>query len=28
VDGFAYLYGQPRTAWSFEVDVRTSVEKW
>ena len=28
VDGFAYLYGQLRTAWSFEVDVRTSVEKW
>ncbi|TNF89116.1 MAG: SDR family NAD(P)-dependent oxidoreductase [Gammaproteobacteria bacterium] len=28
VDGFAYLYGQPRTAWTFEVDVRTSVEKW
>jgi NAD(P)-dependent dehydrogenase (short-subunit alcohol dehydrogenase family) len=28
VDGFQYLYKQPRTAWSFEVDVRTSQEKW
>jgi NAD(P)-dependent dehydrogenase (short-subunit alcohol dehydrogenase family) len=28
VDGFAYLYRQPRNAWTFEVDVRTSVEKW
>jgi len=28
VDGYAYLYGQPANAWSFEVDVRTSVERW
>ena len=28
VDGYVYLYQQPRQAWSFELDVRTSVEKW
>ena len=28
VDAFVYLYRQPQTAWSFEVDVRTSLEKW
>lgn len=28
VDGFEYLYKQPRRGWSFEVDVRTSVETW
>jgi NAD(P)-dependent dehydrogenase (short-subunit alcohol dehydrogenase family) len=28
VDAYAYLYNQPRRAWSFEVDVRTSVERW
>jgi len=28
VDGFAYLYHQPKRAWSFEIDVRTSVETW
>jgi NAD(P)-dependent dehydrogenase (short-subunit alcohol dehydrogenase family) len=28
VDAYVYLYKQPRTAWSFEVDVRTSLEKW
>jgi hypothetical protein len=28
VDGFAYLYQQRRTAWSFELDVRTSREAW
>ena len=27
-DGFQFLYKQPRTAWSFEVDVRTLQEKW
>lgn len=27
-DGFAYLYNQPRRAWTFEIDVRTSVERW
>jgi len=28
VDAFAFLYRQPQRAWSFEVDVRTSKEKW
>jgi NAD(P)-dependent dehydrogenase (short-subunit alcohol dehydrogenase family) len=28
VDGFAFLYRQPARAWSFELDVRTSKEKW
>jgi NAD(P)-dependent dehydrogenase (short-subunit alcohol dehydrogenase family) len=27
-DGFAYLYQQRRTAWSFELDVRTAKEAW
>ena len=25
VDAYAYLYRQPRRAWSFEIDVRTSL---
>jgi NAD(P)-dependent dehydrogenase (short-subunit alcohol dehydrogenase family) len=28
VGAFAFLYGQPSRGWSFEVDVRTSREKW
>lgn len=28
VDSFAFLYRQPPRAWSFEIDVRTSNEKW
>jgi hypothetical protein len=28
VNAFAFLYGQPSRGWSFEVDVRTSQEKW
>jgi len=28
VDGFVFLYRQPERAWSFELDVRTSKEKW
>ena len=28
VDAYVYLYNQPRRAWSFEVDVRTSLENW
>ena len=28
VDGFVFLYRQPRRAWSFELDVRTSYENW
>ncbi|MCP3369824.1 hypothetical protein [Bradyrhizobium cajani] len=27
-DAFAFLYRQPERAWSFELDVRTSKEKW
>jgi NAD(P)-dependent dehydrogenase (short-subunit alcohol dehydrogenase family) len=27
-DAYEYLHGQPPTAWSFEVDLRTSVERW
>jgi NAD(P)-dependent dehydrogenase (short-subunit alcohol dehydrogenase family) len=28
VDAYEYLYRQPRRAWSFELDVRTSIENW
>ena len=28
VDAYEYLHDQPRNAWSFEVDVRTSLENW
>ena len=28
VDGYVYLHQQPRQAWTFELDVRTSQEKW
>ena len=28
VDGYAFLYQQPKRAWTFEIDVRTSKEKW
>lgn len=28
VDAYEYLYRQPPTAWTFEVDLRTSVENW
>ncbi|MGV7211777.1 SDR family NAD(P)-dependent oxidoreductase [Bradyrhizobium sp. UFLA05-112] len=28
VDAFAFLYRQSERAWSFELDVRTSKEKW
>jgi NAD(P)-dependent dehydrogenase (short-subunit alcohol dehydrogenase family) len=28
VDAFAFLHKQPRSAWSFEVDVRTHKETW
>jgi hypothetical protein len=27
-DGFVFLHKQPPRAWSFELDVRTSHEKW
>ncbi|MCY4566255.1 MAG: SDR family NAD(P)-dependent oxidoreductase [Gammaproteobacteria bacterium] len=28
VDGYVHLYRQPPTAWTFELDLRTSVENW
>lgn len=28
VDGFVFLYRQPPKAWTFELDVRTSKERW
>ena len=28
VDAYEYLYKQPKTAWTFEVDLRTSIENW
>ena len=28
VDAFEFLHNQPRNAWSFEVDLRTSLESW
>ncbi len=28
VDAYEFLYKQPKTAWTFEVDLRTSIEKW
>lgn len=28
VDAFVYLHGQKRSAWSFEIDLRTSRERW
>ncbi len=28
VDAFEFLHDQPRNAWAFEVDLRTSLENW
>jgi NAD(P)-dependent dehydrogenase (short-subunit alcohol dehydrogenase family) len=28
VDAFVFLHKQPRTAWTFELDLRTSKESW
>jgi len=28
VDNYVFLYRQPLRAWAFEIDVRTSKEKW
>ena len=28
VDAYEYLYQQPRRGWTFEVDVRTTIEAW
>jgi NAD(P)-dependent dehydrogenase (short-subunit alcohol dehydrogenase family) len=27
-EGYAFLYRQPREAWTFELDMRTSIESW
>jgi len=27
-DAFAFLYRQPREAWTFELDLRTAIEQW
>ena len=28
VDGYEYLYNQSPQAWTFEIDLRTYIEKW
>ena len=28
VDSYSYLYNQPPQSWTFELDLRTSIEKW
>ncbi len=28
VDAYEFLYDQPTNAWTFELDIRTSLEKW
>ena len=28
VDAYEYLYKQAKTAWTFEVDLRTALENW
>ena len=28
VDAYEFLYNQPSNAWTFELDVRTSIESW
>ena len=28
VDAYEFLHDQPHNAWSFEVDLRTSLERW
>ncbi|MCY3820626.1 MAG: SDR family NAD(P)-dependent oxidoreductase [Gammaproteobacteria bacterium] len=28
VDAYEFLYDQPPNAWTFELDIRTSLEKW
>ena len=28
VDGYVFLYKQSAQAWTFELDLRTSKEKW
>lgn len=28
VDAYEFLYRQPASAWTFEVDLRTSIETW
>tara|TARA_R110002072_G_scaffold50843_1_gene136486 strand:- start:12872 stop:13594 length:723 start_codon:yes stop_codon:yes gene_type:complete len=28
VDAYEFLYKQPKTGWSFEIDLRTALESW
>ena len=28
VDSYSYLYNQSPQSWTFELDLRTSIEKW
>ena len=28
IDGYVHLYNQSAQAWTFEIDLRTSIEKW
>lgn len=28
VDAYEFLYKQPKTGWTFEVDIRTAIENW
>ena len=28
VESYYYLYNQPKEAWTFELDLRTSIEQW
>lgn len=28
VDAYEFLYDQPSNAWTFELDIRTSLERW
>ena len=28
VDAYEFLYDQPPNAWTFELDIKTSLEKW
>ncbi|MEM7541255.1 MAG: SDR family NAD(P)-dependent oxidoreductase [Pseudomonadota bacterium] len=28
VDGYQFIHEQPNRAWTFELDVRTSIEQW
>ena len=28
IDSYVYLHNQSPNAWTFEIDLRTSIEKW